>query len=64
MKLTIRIKDEEKGTHLIQLLQDLDFIEIEKNIPEKAYPFFQNISGVWKNSQITLEELRKKAWKR
>lgn len=69
----IRIKNAKKANSLFELLQELPYVEIQKVIkstttnkkqnpakPEDLKKYF----GVWENENITLKELRKKAWKR
>lgn len=64
-KITLRIKDDKKTGFLMQLLEELDFIEIQKSEQglDEAYDFFAS-AGMWKGRDIDAIELRKQAWKR
>jgi len=67
--ITLKIKNKKKLTHLLAFLKDLDFVEVLQNVPDaeriekaaKTDDFFE-LAGIWKDSDITAEELRKKAW--
>ncbi len=64
-----KIKNKKKLTHLLAFLKDLDFVEVLQDVPDagriektaKAGDFFE-LAGIWKDSDITAEELRAKAW--
>lgn len=67
-KIVLTIKDKGKLSFLMELLQQLDFIEVqqpsEKSEPtagKKDYNFFAS-AGLWKNKEIDAKELREKAW--
>lgn len=64
-KITLTIKDDKKTSFLMQLLEELDFIEIQKSGQrlDEAYDFFAS-AGMWKGRDINARELRKQAWKR
>ena len=70
-RLNINIKDSEKAVIVINLLKELPFVEIENNsIGKKKYPvkkkanFLEDLFGLWKNKNISLLKIRKKAWAR
>lgn len=69
--ITLKIKNKKKFTHLLAFLKDLDFVEVLQNVPNieeekksestKANDFFE-LTGIWKDRDITAEELRTQAW--
>jgi len=65
--LTIYVKNREQIDFLYQFLQHLDFVVMPSNtkqiVKTKEYDFFKS-AGLWKNREITQNELRAKAWKR
>ncbi len=64
MKIVINVVSEEKAKHLIEILKDISYVkdikvESEKN---KGKPDFESVFGIWKDRDITIENIRKKAW--
>lgn len=65
MKLVLDIKDESKTRILVQFLKELPFVEVEqKTLKKKNATGLRNLCGIWKDRDITLTDLRKKAWDR
>jgi len=65
-KIILHLKDSSKLSFLIQLINQLDFVEVEKVNKKKAaekYDFFSS-AGLWANREINAKELRKQAWDR
>ncbi len=64
-KITLTIKDLKKKNFLIQLLQQFDFVEIQKTTEkwQEDYNFFAS-AGLFKNRKINAKKLRENAWKR
>ena len=65
-KITLMLKNQRKSKALLEVLEQLDFVEVLKPAIRKngdKYDFFKS-AGIWKKRSITAEELRKKAWKR
>lgn len=64
-KIILTIKDDRKKNFLLELLKQFDFIEVQKTTEKKAdqYDFFAS-AGLWKNRDITANQLREQAWKR
>lgn len=70
-KIILTIKDKGKLSFLLELLNQLDFIEVQQpSMKPKAlaarndnYDFFAS-AGLWKNNEIDARHLRRKAWKR
>ena len=65
--ITIYVKDKKQIGFLNQLLQHLDFVvmpagykQVAKN---KEYNFFKS-AGLWKDRNITQDDLRAGAWKK
>ncbi|RUM57518.1 MAG: hypothetical protein DSY59_02380 [Persephonella sp.] len=64
MKIVIDISDERKAQYLIDILKDIPYINSiqVKEERKKGKPDFNSVFGIWKDKNITLEEIRKKAW--
>ena len=65
-QLILNIKDSSKLSFLMQLLNQLDFVEVEKVKKKKGsndYDFFSS-AGLWADRKINGKELRKQAWER
>jgi hypothetical protein len=64
-QIVLNIKDKSKLSFFMQLLNQLDFVEVDSTKKRKTtkYDFF-NSAGLWANREIDAKELRKKAWKR
>jgi len=64
-KITLTIKDSKKKGFFLELLKQFDFIEVQKGIEKKTgqYDFFAS-AGLWRNRDITANQLRERAWKR
>jgi hypothetical protein len=69
-RVLINIKDNEKADILLSLLKELPFVEIEDNRETRGRRQgtgtgkFSNIFGIWESRDITLDDIRKKAWER
>jgi len=69
-RVLINIKDNDKTEILLSLLRELPFVEIEnnreilRNRKRKGISKFSDIFGIWENRDITLSDIRKKAWDR
>jgi hypothetical protein len=64
-KITLTIKDKKKKDFFFELLQQLDFIELE-NASKKSnsrHNFFAS-AGQWSKKTIDAKKLREQAWKR
>ena len=63
--LYITIKDSTKTGFIIELLEKLDFVEINRKKRDKrknSKHDILNSAGIWKDRNISAEELRKEAW--
>jgi len=66
MKIVIDVSNEKKAKSLIEILKDIPYVKSIKIEPEKKKkkPDFQSVFGMWRDRDITLKDIRKKAWGR
>jgi hypothetical protein len=61
------IKNEEKGKFLLDFLRQIEFVKIEDRSAKKSVSndkcSFKDLFGIWKGRDISVESIRKKAWK-
>ena len=66
-RLIINVKDDAKINALITLLNEINFIEVERE--EKVASGLsrkgdlRKLFGIWENRNISLAEIRQKAWR-
>jgi hypothetical protein len=65
--VTLKIKDKSKFQHFLTFIEDLDYIEVlkQKSDTKKSATSEDNffaLAGMWKNRDISAEDLRSKAW--
>ena len=70
-RLQIRIKDNRKAIIVLNLLKELPFVEIEERADEETgnpskggKGGVADLFGLWENREITLSDIRKRAWAR
>ena len=70
-RLQIKIKDADKAIIVLNLLKELPFVEIEKSEEEKTAKStkerkegFADLFGIWEGREVSLSDIRKKAWSR
>ncbi len=66
-KIVIDIKDKSKKHLVVSLLKELPFIEfkeLEKDDNIKRISDFRKLFGIWEGREISLNELRIKAWQK
>jgi len=66
-KILINIKDKSKAHIVVSLLKELPFIEFRqlgKTNTTREPSDFRELFGIWKGREITLDDLRQKAWQR
>ena len=70
-RLHIKIKDADKVIIVLNLLKELPFVEIEgredekiENSSGKDKESIADLFGLWKDREVSLEDIRKKAWVR
>lgn len=64
-EIIVRLKDDSKKNFLITLLNQFSFIDISvKNLKEtkSSNNSIKDLFGIWKNKEINLKDVRKKAW--
>ena len=67
--IKITIKEDDKARDLIRFLRDIDYIDIqvEHNADAEDANCIEAlglICGIWKDRDVTLQSIRKKAWVR
>ena len=66
-RLIIRIKDDAKLNALINFLNEISFIEVEREekVPSRLLRKgdFRKLFGMWENRDISLSDIRQKAWR-
>jgi len=67
--IKITIKEDDKAQDLIRFLSDIDYldIQVEKDTEAedtKSVEALGLICGMWRDRDITLDSIRKKAWVR
>lgn len=70
-RLHIRIRDDDKVAIVLNLLRELPFVEIEQSgvkesgkSAEKEKKSFGDLFGLWEGREVSLSDIRKKAWAR
>lgn len=70
-RLHINIKDDDKVSIVLNLLRELPFVEIESDaekvagrVVRKGSGSLADLFGLWEHRNITLKDIRKKAWNR
>lgn len=69
--LHIKIKDESKLPLILSLLRELPFVEIEESTEtkkvereRKSKGSVEDLFGLWAHRDVTLNDIREKAWNR
>ncbi|TRX60048.1 hypothetical protein FNH22_08335 [Fulvivirga sp. M361] len=64
-KITLMVKDDSKISFFLELIKQFDFIEVQRSSRSisKDYNFFES-AGLWKDRNVTGDQLREQAWKR
>jgi hypothetical protein len=66
-RLVIRVKDDAKLNALMSVLNEISFIEVERE--EKVasrlskHGDLRKLFGIWENRDISLADIRQKAWR-
>ena len=66
MHLIIDIEDNKEGRALMKFLRQLSFVKIretQKQRKSREVSKIKEIFGIWKDRDITKEQLREKAWR-
>ncbi len=73
--VTIKIKDNQKLSSLLEILDSLEFVQsvkVKSSKKEATKPVskkkaskggLQELKGIWKGREISLTDIRNKAWK-
>ncbi len=63
--LTVRINEKKDFLSFRHLINHLDYVEIEKEFdtPVIDKNTIDDLAGIWKKRDISLNDIRKKAWK-
>lgn len=68
MELTIKIDDRKNFRILLNFLKSLNISSITQELSEtkksrfKSLKEFRSLAGLWEDRNITLEQIREKAW--
>jgi hypothetical protein len=66
-RVVIHVKDDTKMNALLSVLNEISFIEIEKEKEKKLgrsrQADLRKLFGLWKGRNISLSDIRKKAWR-
>jgi len=65
MKIVISISDKNKAKILINMLKDIPYIDnikVEADKNKRKKPDFKSVFELWKDRDISLNDIRKKAW--
>lgn len=65
--IKVKIKDRKKLRQFLDLLNDLDYVEVlteNSSRKESKEGDLFSIAGMWENRDISLQEIRDKAWRR
>jgi len=66
-RIVIRVKDDAKLNALMSVLNEINFIEVDRE--EKGasglsrHGDLRKLFGIWKNRDISLVDIRQKAWR-
>lgn len=66
-RLIIHVKDDAKINALMSILNEINFIEVEREEEETSglsrKGDLRKLFGIWKNRDISLADIRQKAWR-
>lgn len=65
--IKVKIKDRQKLQHFLDLIKELDYAEVlteKSNRRTKKEGDLFSLVGMWENRDISLQEIREKAWRR
>ncbi len=66
-RIVIHVKDDTKGNALVSFLNEINFIDIESEEKEVSTVStkgdLKKLFGIWENRDITLADIRQKAWR-
>jgi len=66
-RIVINVKDDKKINALVSFLNEINFIDVEKEKKGKSLTSrqgnFRKLFGIWRTREISLADIRKKAWR-
>ena len=66
-KIVINVKDDSKINALVTFLKEINFIDVEREgnkVPAASRKGdLRKLFGIWGNRDISLEDIRRKAWR-
>lgn len=68
-QLIVQVTDKEKAKMLSEMLSALDFVYSVNAIEDQKTTFINDeqdffaVAGLWENRDVTVESIRKKAWR-
>jgi hypothetical protein len=66
-KIVINVKDDSKINALVTFLKEINFIDVERERSKVSVASrkgdLRKLFGMWKNRDISLEDIRRKAWR-
>jgi len=64
MHIVLDTKNEIITQKILQFLSSFSKDEIEIQAPKEIQKSFSEFSGMWKDREVTIESLRKEAWRK
>ena len=66
-RIVINVKDDKKINALVSFLNEINFIDVEKEKKRKSAASrkgdLRKLFGIWSAREITITDIRKKAWR-
>ena len=66
-RIVINVKDDKKINALVSFLSEINFIDVEKEKKRKSAASrkgdLRKLFGIWSAREITITDIRKKAWR-
>ena len=66
-RLVIHVKDEAKLSALMSVLQEINFIEVEREKKSASgstgHGELRKLFGIWEKRNVSLADIRQKAWR-
>ena len=66
-RIVIHVKDDTKINALVSFLNEINFIDVEREKKENSTASrkgdLRKLFGIWRTRDITLADIRKKAWR-
>ena len=66
-RLVIHVKDDAKMNALMSVLNEISFIEVQReetgSLGRSRHGDLRKLFGIWENREISLADIRQKAWR-